>query len=115
MVTLMDMYVGMVNSPEATLSASVTDTDLVIPITACEVFPATGNGLASIGPNDDAETIKYAYKTALSGPGNLIVLQRAFNTSGTYGVAKAWPAGTVISRQYTEYDMRAVTTNIETL
>ena len=114
-MTQLTSYEGFVNSPATTLSAGITDSDVTIPVTDVSVFPATGANTATIGTGEDAETVLYQYKSASSGAGNLCVVTREFNKIGSFGAKKAWDSGTVISRQFTEYDLRAATMNIADL
>lgn len=106
------MYAGIVNSPYTLLSAGITDVATTIPVLELGVFPAAPN-IAVIGTGSDAETIYYGGKSAATGPGNLTSVTREWNKTGTIGAKKAWLAGTVISRRFTEYDHAAFKANIE--
>ncbi|HPD11241.1 MAG TPA: hypothetical protein PLN56_09650, partial [Methanoregulaceae archaeon] len=108
------MYAGIVNSPFTLLSAGITDTATTIPVLELGVFPTAPN-IAVIGTGSDAETILYTGKSSTSGAGNLTGVTRGWNTSGSYGAAKSWLAGTVISRRFTEYDHATFKANIEDL
>ena len=70
MTTLENMYTGMVNSPQTTLSSGIDATAATVAVANLEVFP-DGPGEATIGTDETAETIYYASKSAASGAGNL--------------------------------------------
>jgi len=106
------MYAGIVNSPYTLLSAGITDVATTIPVLELGVFPAAPN-IAVIGTGSDAETIYYGGKSAATGAGNLTSVTREWNKTGTVGAKKAWLAGTVISRRFTEYDHATFKANIE--
>lgn len=99
------MYAGKAFSPLTTLSQPAGMEDAVLHIADASAFPDAPN-LATIGADEDAETIFYAAKTAdtLSG-----VIR------GIEGQARSWQAGEVISRNFTNADYTALTENIQTL
>lgn len=99
------MYAGKAFSPLTTLSQPAGMEDAVLHIADASAFPDAPN-LATIGADEDAETIFYAAKTAdtLSG-----VIR------GIEGQARSWQAGEVISRNFTNADYAALTENIQTL
>lgn len=99
------MYPAMVNSPETTLSAGITIDATTIPLDDASVLLAAPN-LATIGSDEDAETILYAGKDGNSLTGC---------TRGFEGVAKAWNTGDTVFRAFTAYDHRAFKENIENL
>lgn len=100
------MYDGMNNSPQTGLSAAITSSDQVVPVTNISVFPAAPN-LATLGAEEDAEVIRY---NGIEGS-TLTGCERGFGGTS----AKAWEAGTVISRQITKYDLDILKTNINAL
>jgi len=108
------MFSGIVNSPYTLLSAGITDSATTIPVYELGVFPTAPN-IATIGTGPDAETILYTGKSSSSGAGNLTGVTREWNKTGSYGAKKAWLAGTVISRRFTEYDHATFKANIEDL
>lgn len=105
------MYQGYVNSPYTILSAGITDVATSIAVLDLAVFPGAPN-IAVMGSGSDAETVLYTVKSAATGAGTLTVT-REWNKTGTYGSKKAWLAGTVISRRFTEYDHSTFKANIE--
>ncbi len=66
-------------------------------------FPDAPN-LATIGTDEDGETILYTAKTTDSLSGC---------TRGVEGTAKAWPSGTTIARNFTNKDFDALQKNIQ--
>lgn len=88
------LYPGIPFSPQATLTDNIGAADTIIPVSDVSAFPAAPN-LATIGTDEDGETILYAAKTAnaLSG------CQR-----GVEGTAKAWQMGEIIARNFTAKD-----------
>ena len=105
------MFPGIVNSPYTLLSSGITDVATTIPVFELGVFPAAPN-IAVIGTGSDAETVLITAKSAATGAGTLTVT-REWNKTGTVGAKKAWLAGTVISRRFTEYDHATFKANIE--
>lgn len=112
------MYPGFTNSPSTTLTGDITDSDTTIPVAELSVFPAAPN-LAVIGTGEDAETILYTGKSAVSGGGNLTGVTREIDkqTVGTTttGEKLSWVTGDVIGRNFTHLDMYALQTNIDLL
>ena len=88
------MYPAIVNSPSTSLSSSILSTDTTIAVVDGSRLPTAPN-LATIGTEDNAETILYATRVGntLSGI-----------TRGFQGTAQAWNAGTPIARMFTAYD-----------
>ncbi len=105
------MYAGHVNSPYTLLSAGITNVATTVPVLETTDFDTLPMPYV-IGTGSDAETVLVTNRSTASGAGNLTVI-RGWNTTGTYGAAKAWLAGTVISRRYTEYDHATFKANIE--
>lgn len=98
------MYPGMINSPETTITNNINESDTIIYVLDPARVPEPPN-LMTLGTGTNAETVK-----VLEINGNSITVERGFQ-----GVAKAWPAGTVIARNFTEYDYNALKENIEDL
>lgn len=88
------LYPGIAFSPQVTLTDNVGEADTIIKVSDVSAFPEAPN-LATIGIDEDGETILYTAKTedALSG------CQR-----GVEGTAKAWSAGEIIGRNFTAKD-----------
>lgn len=88
------LYPGIAFSPQTTLTENIGEADTIIKISDVSAFPEAPN-LATIGIDEDGETILYTAKTedALSG------CQR-----GVEGTAKAWKAGEIIGRNFTAKD-----------
>ncbi len=99
------MYKGLVNSPETTLTNNIGATDTLIYVLDPARVPASLPNLMTIGTGTNAETIK----VIANDNGALTVIR------GFQGVAKEWLAGTVIARNFTEYDHDAFKVNIEYL
>ena len=100
------MYQGLAFSPFTTLTGDISAADSVIPVADVSVFPDAPNYATIAGNDGIGETILYTAKTGsgLSGC-----------TRGVEGVAKAWDAGEIISRNWTAADHRALIVNIQTL
>ena len=88
------LYPGIPFSPQATLTNNIGAADSIIEVSDVSAFPPAPN-LATIGTDEEGETILYTAKTetALSG------CQR-----GVEGTAKAWTAGKLIGRNFTAKD-----------
>jgi len=99
------MYKGLVNSPETTLTNNIGTTDTLIYVLDPARVPASLPNLMTIGTGTNAETIK----VTANDNGALTVIR------GFQGVAKEWLVGTVIARNFTEYDYDAFKVNIEDL
>lgn len=97
------MYPGVPFSPNTILTRSINDTDTVIYVADSSVFP-DGPNLATIGTDENAETILYAQK----GSGVLSGCQR-----GIEGVAKSWRGNDLIARNFTAYDYDALRANFD--
>lgn len=98
------MYPGMVNSPETTITNNINESDTIIYVLDPARVPEPPN-LMTLGTGTNAETVR-----VIEINDNAITVERGFQ-----GVPKAWPAGTVIARNFTEYDYRALKENIEDL
>ncbi|URJ42226.1 hypothetical protein [Paenibacillus polymyxa] len=99
------MYPPVVNSPKTELTELITDTQTEIAVADASVL-LQGEGIAVLGNGDAAETIIYT-----SVEDN--VLKEC--TRGFEGVARAWPVGTRIARNFTAADWRAAINNIQAL
>lgn len=88
------LYPGIAFSPQATITENIGEADTIIKISDVSAFPEAPN-LATIGIDEDGETILYTAKTedALSGC-----------RRGVEGTAKAWKAGEIIGRNFTAKD-----------
>ena len=88
------LYPGIPFSPQATLTNNIGAADTIIEVSDISTFPLAPN-LATIGTDEEGETILYTAKTgtALSG------CQR-----GVEGTARAWTAGELIGRNFTAKD-----------
>ena len=98
------MYPGMVNSPETTITNNISESDTIIYVLDSARVPELPN-LMTLGTGTNAETVLV---TAIND--KALTVQRGFQ-----GIAKSWPAGTVIARNFTEYDYGALKNNIEDL
>ena len=103
-MTWQTMYKGLVNSPETTITNNISESDTIIYVLDPARAPELPN-LMTLGTGTNAETVLV---TAIND--NALTVQRGFQ-----GIAKAWPAGTVIARNFTEYDYAAFKANIEDL
>ena len=110
-MTQTTMYAGHVNSPFTLLSEGITDVATTIPVLETTDYDTLPMPYV-LGTGSDAETVLVTARSVASGAGDLTVT-RGWNTTGTYGAAKEWLAGTVISRRYTEYDHATFKANIE--
>ncbi|QOS77956.1 hypothetical protein JNUCC31_25170 [Paenibacillus sp. JNUCC31] len=96
------MYPAVVNSPKTELTDLITESQTDITVADIEVL-LTGEGIATIGNGDAAETILY---TSVDG-NTLIGCVRGFQ-----GVARAWTAGTRVARNFAAADWDAARENI---
>lgn len=97
------MYKGIPFSPQVALADGIGAGDTTIPVTDISAFPDAPN-LATIGTDEDGETILYTAKTTDSLSGC---------TRGVEGTAKAWPSGTTIARNFTNKDFDALQKNVQ--
>ena len=100
---LTTMYVGRANSPKTSLASSITASATTIPVNDITVFPHAPN-LAVIGTGEDAEVVLYSDVT----DNKLTNVVRAVSDT----VAKAWPAGTSVARNFTLLDYKTLCDNI---
>ncbi|WP_025683745.1 phage tail protein [Paenibacillus maysiensis] len=96
------MYPPVVNSPKTELTELITDKQTEITVANASVL-LQGEGIAVLGNGDAAETITYT-----SVEDN--VLKGCLR--GFEGVARAWPVGTRVARNFTAADFRAAQENI---
>ena len=97
------MYKGIPFSPQVALADGIGAGDTTIPVTDISAFPDAPN-LATIGTDEDGETILYTAKTTDSLSGC---------TRGVEGVAKSWPSGTTIARNFTNKDFDTLQKNVQ--
>ena len=88
------LYPGIAFSPQAELTDNIGAADTIIPVSDVSAFPDAPN-LATIGTDEEGETILYAAKTATSLSGCV---------RGVEGTARAWSAGELIGRNWTAKD-----------
>lgn len=88
------LYPGIPFSPPALLSDNIGAADTIIKVSDVSVFPGAPN-YATIGTDEDGETIIYNAKTATALSGCV---------RGVEGTAKAWAKGEVIARNFTAAD-----------
>lgn len=88
------LYPGIAFSPPAALTDNIGAGDTIIPVSDAGSFPPAPN-LATIGADEDGETILYAAKTATALSGC---------ARGVEGEARAWSAGEPIARNWTAKD-----------
>lgn len=88
------LYPGIPFSPQATLTNNIGAADTIIEVSDASAFPAAPN-LATIGTDEEGETVLYAAKTATALSGCV---------RGVEGTAKAWSAGEPIARNWTAKD-----------
>ncbi len=93
-----ELYPGIAFSPQAALAANIGAADTVIRVSDASVFPNAPN-LATIGTDEDGETILYTAKA----DGLLSGCQR-----GVEGIARAWNAGEIIGRNFTAHDYNSL-------
>lgn len=98
------MYKGVVNSPETFLKENLVQGATIMYVADGSVF-GTLPTLAVIGDDESAETVLVE-----SVDGGAYTIRRAFE-----GTAKDWTKGTVVARNFTNYDYQAVVDNITEL
>ena len=103
---MIDMFKGINNSPQTTLSSGILIGTTSIAIDLISAVPTAPN-LITIGSDDSAEVVKYA---GISGS-TLTGCTRGFG--GT--TAKAWDAGDSVYRGFTKYDHDTFVDNIDEL
>lgn len=95
------MYPGQVNSRETITTSALNATDTTLTVLDAGLLPDAPN-LLVLGAGSTAETVLMTAKTD-----NVLTLVRGFQ-----GVPKTWNLGTVVSRNFTEYDYGALVENI---
>lgn len=100
-----ELYPGIAFSPQTTLTENIGAADTIIKVSDVSAFPEAPN-LATIGIDEDGETILYTAKTAdaLSG------CQRGIEEE-----AKAWKSGEIIGRNFTAKDHNDLIENLAEL
>ena len=101
---MLEMFKGVANSPETTITNNISNSDTLIYVLDETRIPEPPN-LMVLGTGVGAETIK-----VLSIDGNAITVERGFQ-----GIPRAWNAGTIIARNFTEYDYNTLVENVKTL
>jgi hypothetical protein len=102
---LKEMYPALVNSVATALTGAIGVSDTTLFVLDDSRIPDPPN-LLVIGENSAlAETVKRVEKNS-----NQLTVQRGFQ-----GSARAWNAGTTVSRNFTAYDHDAFKANVETL
>jgi hypothetical protein len=102
---LQEMYPALINSVATALTGAIGAGDTTLFILDDSRIPEPPN-LLVIGENSAlAETVKLTAKD-----GNQLTVVRGFQ-----GAAKAWSAGTSVSRNFTAYDHDTFRANVETL
>ena len=106
LVDLKQMYKGMPFSPIATLTANISATDTIIPVSDVNAFPEAPS-IAVIGPDiGPNETIIYTEKTTTALTGC---------TRGVESTASAWDIDEIIVRNFTAKDHNDIIDNIKDL
>lgn len=101
---MIQMYDGVVNSIETVTTGAINATDTIINVLDETRIPDAPN-LLVLGSGVSAETVKLIEKN-----GSVLTVER-----GLQGTAKSWASGTLVARNFTEYDHRAFKENIEEL
>jgi len=101
---MLEMYKGVANSPETTITNDINNLDTIIYVLDETRIPELPN-IMVLGNGISAETVK-----VLSIEGNALTVERGFQ-----GVPKSWNTGTIIARNFTEYDYNALVENVEEL
>lgn len=100
------MYKGMPFSPISTLTANISATDTIIPVSDVNAFPEAPS-IAVIGPDiGPNETIIYTGKTTTALTGC---------TRGVESTASAWDIDEIIARNFTAKDHNDIIDNIKDL
>ena len=104
---MLKMYRGMVNSPETIITNSINAEDTIIYVLDETKVPEELPNLMTLGTGTSAETVKVL---EVNRNTKALTVERGFQ-----GVARSWSVGTVIARNFTEYDYNALMENINTL
>lgn len=100
---MIEMFKGVANSPETTITNNINESDTIIYVLDETRIPNELPNLMVLGTGTSAETVK-----VLSIEGNAITVERGFQ-----GVPRSWNAGTIIARNFTEYDYNALVENVK--
>lgn len=104
-MNLETMYKGIAFSPTAALTEDIGAGDTTIKVDSTDGFPEAPN-YATIGADEQAETIYYGAKT----PDTLSGCRR-----GIEGTAKEWQTGEIVGRNFTNVDYETLIANIDNL
>ena len=101
---LKTMYPAAVNSKATVTMGALDANTTAVTVLDSTVLPDAPN-LLVLGTDQTAETVLMTAKD-----GNVLTIERAFQ-----GIAKSWPAGTEIARNFTGYDLDTANENIKTV
>ena len=104
---MLEMYRGMVNSPETIITNNINAEDTIIYVLDETKVPEELPNLMTLGTGTSAETVKVL---GVNRNTKALTVERGFQ-----GVARSWSVGTVIARNFTEYDYNALVENVKTL
>lgn len=105
MLSLNEMYPGLINSVETIITSAILAADTTLYVQDDTRIPEPPNLLVLGGNLASAETVKLTAKD-----GNTLTVERAYQ-----GTAKNWPTNTSIARNFTEADYAALIANITAL
>ena len=105
MAELENMYPGIPFSPQTRLTAAISATDAVIPVETTAGLP-DGPNYATIGTDENAETIFYAVRL----PDQLSGCIR-----GIEGSPQSWLVGDILGRNFTAKDYNVLIRNLKKL
>lgn len=95
------MFPAIPNSPATAIAVpGITADDVTIPLVDASIVPDAPN-IVTIGNGEDAEVIYYTGKDG----NNLTGVTREYDKSGSVGAKKDWPAGTIVARRFTAYEL----------
>lgn len=106
MAELKKMYPAQANSPETTLTGSLTTSGTTLTVLNGSVLPEAPNILTIGADTTTAETVLMTAKS-----GNTLTVERGYN--GT--TPRAWEKGDIIARYFTAADHTAIVENIDAL
>ena len=104
-MALETMYSGQVNSPQTALNGGITDSATTITVADASILPPAPMVLVIGGETDNPETVLMTAKS-----GNDLTVTRALE-----GTAQAWGSGSLVGRNFTNYDYQVLINNIEDL
>ena len=99
------------NSPQAQLTAGITDVALSIPVDFCEYFSVIPAPYTITNDAGQAETIYVSVRSVSSGAGNVTVT-REWDLQGTQGAARSWNSGDKISRNLGAKEQNNIIANV---